>query len=159
MRRRFDFVATLVARFSVTFADSAQELPFSSSALHNRRDANQRTLCKDCTHPQCTAPNCTTCRVCRSTSCKKGKKCKGDIACDLNAKQIVKTLEEKTRFKCDNCQCPPCSDCKAPMPRGGARTRFKEEGRSEWICSICRKYPRCTTCSAPMPKNYRKAFE
>ena len=131
---------------------------FSSSALNNRSHAGQRTLCKDCTHPQCTAPNCTTCRVCRSTSCKKGKKCKGDIACDLHAKQLVKTLEEKSRFKCDNCQCPPCSDCKAPMPHG-SRGRFRKSGSSEWICSICRKYPRCTTCSAPMPKNYRKAFE
>ena len=42
---------------------------FTASALNNLKTENQRSLCKDCSHPKCSAPGCTTCKICRDVQC------------------------------------------------------------------------------------------
>ena len=63
--------------------------------------------CIDCCHPQCVAPSCKTCPVCRSTECKKKKRCKDPIA-PLHPKQMPKSPDEANSFLCEKCRYVTC---------------------------------------------------
>jgi hypothetical protein len=136
------------------------ELPrtaFEGSAWANKSRATQRTLCKECKHPQCTVENCKTCRSCRSTKCKN-KNCRKPYAFNIHQRNQPKDRAARERFRCENCCFPACSDCGAKMPEGGCRARFLQSGASTWTCSECQKFPRCSCCQAPMPKKRRQSF-
>ena len=136
------------------------ELPrtaFDDSAWSHRSHATQRTLCKECKHPQCTVENCKTCRSCRNTKCKN-KSCRKPFAFNIHQRKQPKDKAARERFRCDNCCFPACSDCGAKMPEGGCRGRFLQSGASTWTCSECEKCPRCSCCQAAMPKKRRPSF-
>ena len=63
--------------------------------------------CIDCCHPQCVAPSCKTCAICRSTKCKKKRRCKDRIA-PLHPKQMPKSLAEVNSFLCGKGQFVTC---------------------------------------------------
>jgi hypothetical protein len=136
------------------------ELPrtaFEASAWANKSKATQRTLCKECKHPQCTVENCKTCRSCRSTKCKN-KNCRKPYAFNIHQRNQPKDRATRERFRCENCCFPACSDCGAKMPEGGCRARFLQSGASTWTCNECEKFPHCSCCQAAMPKKRRQSF-
>ena len=128
---------------------------FNDSALHHKKSQDQRKLCKACQHPQCTVPDCRTCRSCRSKKCTR-KNCTQPIAFNVHSSQLPQTIADRNSFKCENCQYPPCLDCRTQMP-AGSRSRFAASGETHWICSECKKFPRCN-CGKAMPKQRRKGF-
>lgn len=106
----------------------AQETPMTciicgSQPLRNLSDniIRHRTLealiCIDCSHPPCSMATCTTCKQCRSVHCKRVNECTSSIE-PLHPQQIMKRVQDKESYECDNCKTMSCRVCGSqPMKR------------------------------------------
>ena len=116
------------------------EEKFTIGIWENRRKAERRTLCFECSHPKCTAPDCTTCVQCRNDTCSLEVGTCKEKSPILHWNDLPKTLAEVANFKCGKCMprtltCRTCGTDK--LKQAFTETRWNRRFTQSAVCIAC----------------------